>query len=434
MIQAVRHFLRREEGAVELFVALALVAILGITALVVDIGNAKQTRRNFQTAADSGSLAGAQKLLSNGTAATVGTFASDYAFDSMNQPRGSSAGCPAAPYPAAPSGATRCYQSSAGAYVFVTTPYTCPTDAATAGSGTCVTAPAAANTVNVMVCQQLATSFARILRINSTMVCNSSTSTDSGSTESRYALFAASTSCNPPGIDASSSNNDVVLGAVHSNGAITVKNNSHFGRTTYGGPSGCKLNQGNNDTYTPSASTDPTVQPWPHDYTPELPTICPTMLTKDITLNGNPGTDISVTAGDPNVGANDQAYCTTGTISVIGNSLVCANGCTMVAKNIVVTGNQDVFSPSYAPAGEPPLQMFATGANPSGGYAIDMSKNGASFTGGVFAPLGTINLTLNNNITTFLEGLNIILNQNNATITGDGPIAPGNDIGVTLVG
>ena len=60
-----RQYLRREEGAVELFVALALVAILGITALVVDIGNAKQTRRNFQTAADSGSLAGAQKLLNS---------------------------------------------------------------------------------------------------------------------------------------------------------------------------------------------------------------------------------------------------------------------------------------------------------------------------------------------------------------------------------
>jgi hypothetical protein len=293
-----------------------------------------------------------------------------------------------------------------------------------------VTAPPPSDTVNVMVCQQLNTSFARVLRINTTMVCNSSTATDTGNTQSRYALFAASTSCNPPPIDASSSNNDTVVGAVHSNGSITVKNNSHFGPTTYG----CNLNQGNNDTYTPSASKDTTVEPWPHDYTPELPTICPTMLSKDITLNGNPGTDISVKAGDPNVGTNDQAYCTTGTISVIGNSLVCPTGCTMVAKNIIVTGNQDTFSPSYAPAGEPPLQMFATGANPNGGYAIDMSKNGASFTGGVFAPLGTINLTLNNNITTFIEGLNIILNQNNATITGDGPIAPGNDIGVTLVG
>jgi hypothetical protein len=284
-----------------------------------------------------------------------------------------------------------------------------------------------------MVCQQLATSFARILRINSTMVCNSATSTTSGNTASKYALFAASTSCSPPGIDASSSNNDTVAGAVHSNGSITVKNNSNFGPTSYGGPNNCSLSQKNNDTFT-STSTDPKTEPYPHDYTPELPTICPTMLSKDITLQGNPGTDISISKGGSNVGAGDQAYCTTGTITVSGNSLVCPTGCTMVANNITVTGNQDTFTPSYTPAGEPPLQMFATGADPKGGWAVDISKNGANLTGAVFAPLGTINLTLNNNVTIFMEGLNIILNQNNATITGDGPLVLGNQAGVTLVG
>ena len=141
MIERMRQLLRREDGAVELFVALSLVVILGITALVVDVGNAKQARRNFQTAADSGSLAGAQNLLNAGTPATAEAFAAHYAFDSMNQPRGSSIGCPGSPYPTAPTGAV-CYQSgTSGAVVYVTTPYTCPTTGATAGSGTCATSP-----------------------------------------------------------------------------------------------------------------------------------------------------------------------------------------------------------------------------------------------------------------------------------------------------
>lgn len=182
MIERMRQLLRREDGAVELIVALSLVVILGIVALVVDVGNAKQARRNFQTAADSGSLAGAQNLLTAGTPATAEAFAAHYAFDSMNQPRGSSIGCPGSPYPAAPTGAV-CYQSgTSGAVVYVTTPYTCPTTGATAGSGTCAVAQTPANTVNVRVCQQLSTSFARVLNINTTMVCNSGTSSFAPST------------------------------------------------------------------------------------------------------------------------------------------------------------------------------------------------------------------------------------------------------------
>ncbi len=160
--------LRPERGAVEVLVALALVAILGITALVVDIGNAKQVRRNFQTAADSGSIAGAQQLATS--SATAQKFAGEYAFDSMSQPRPpgmSQISCPAgAPSP----GTTICYQSSAGAIVYVTTPYTVSPPPANG------TNPPAADQVNVKICQTLSTSFARVLGINTTLVCNSATS------------------------------------------------------------------------------------------------------------------------------------------------------------------------------------------------------------------------------------------------------------------
>jgi len=53
---------RDERGAVIPLVALALVALIIMTAIAVDGGNARQNRRNAQAAADAGALAGAKAL------------------------------------------------------------------------------------------------------------------------------------------------------------------------------------------------------------------------------------------------------------------------------------------------------------------------------------------------------------------------------------
>ena len=63
---------KREDGAVLVVVALSLVALLGITALVVDIGDFRAHRRQLQTAADAGALAGASQLI-KGTSGVCGT-------------------------------------------------------------------------------------------------------------------------------------------------------------------------------------------------------------------------------------------------------------------------------------------------------------------------------------------------------------------------
>ena len=162
--------LRSERGAVELLVAFALVAILGITALVVDIGNAKQQRRNFQTGADSGSLAGAQELATS--AATARTFAAEYALDSVNQARPSGMSTTACPSDAPIPGTTVCYLSGNGAMVYVTTPCTSATVCRPPANGT---SPLPQNLINVKICQTLRTTFARVLGINTTRVCNSAT-------------------------------------------------------------------------------------------------------------------------------------------------------------------------------------------------------------------------------------------------------------------
>lgn len=60
---------RGENGAVLVFVALAMTVLLGVVALVVDLGNGRQTRQQAQAAVDATALAGAQDYLPT----TIGT-------------------------------------------------------------------------------------------------------------------------------------------------------------------------------------------------------------------------------------------------------------------------------------------------------------------------------------------------------------------------
>lgn len=65
-----------ERGVVLIFSALCLVAMVGMAALVVDVGNANQIRRHAQNGADAAALAGAQDLPSGATVvATVKAYA-----------------------------------------------------------------------------------------------------------------------------------------------------------------------------------------------------------------------------------------------------------------------------------------------------------------------------------------------------------------------
>ncbi len=56
-----RHF-SNQRGQVAVFVGIALVALVGVLAYVIDTGSIYESRRSFQTVADSAALAGAQEL------------------------------------------------------------------------------------------------------------------------------------------------------------------------------------------------------------------------------------------------------------------------------------------------------------------------------------------------------------------------------------
>ena len=62
-----------ERGVVLVFVCVLLTVLLGMLALVVDVGNARQERRQAQTAADASALAGAEVLETDGPGFTAGT-------------------------------------------------------------------------------------------------------------------------------------------------------------------------------------------------------------------------------------------------------------------------------------------------------------------------------------------------------------------------
>lgn len=61
----------REHGAVAITLALSMVMLLGLAALVVDIGYAYEHRRHMQTAADAGALAGAAEIYRDRTGSVV---------------------------------------------------------------------------------------------------------------------------------------------------------------------------------------------------------------------------------------------------------------------------------------------------------------------------------------------------------------------------
>src|SRR5690606_4055101 len=65
---------RDERGAVLIFAALVLTALLAFAALVIDIANATQVRRQSQNTADSASLAGVAELPNGPSAANAVKF------------------------------------------------------------------------------------------------------------------------------------------------------------------------------------------------------------------------------------------------------------------------------------------------------------------------------------------------------------------------
>jgi hypothetical protein len=89
---------RSERGAVAIVVALLMMVFLGFASLIVDLGNARQLRRQAQGGADAAALAGAQELLAAPPPAAppwagVISQVEDYAQQDMGTPLSAWVGC-----------------------------------------------------------------------------------------------------------------------------------------------------------------------------------------------------------------------------------------------------------------------------------------------------------------------------------------------------
>jgi Flp pilus assembly protein TadG len=155
-----RHLIRDERGVTMILFAFMIVGLLTIVAIVIDLGNARQERRGLQNAADAAALAGAS-VIDNATATCSGgdqvREAAKYTYNNMSI--GTAPSCP-----------TSAQQYTIGnTQVTITTPY----------SG----GPAVFDSrskVNVKVCRDVSTTFARVIDITSIHVCGNATARKAG--------------------------------------------------------------------------------------------------------------------------------------------------------------------------------------------------------------------------------------------------------------
>ncbi len=347
-----------ERGSVLALTAIMMVAMLGMTALVTDVGNWYITRRALQNAADAAALAGSDDL--PGNAAQAQTDALTY----INA-------------------------NASGASHTITTPYN-----------------SNSSDIKVTVTKTVGGIFGGVLGLSSQTVSASAVAA-AGTSGSPSFVFAKDDSCSDQGI--TMNGNDLTIsGGTHSNGTFySNANDSNYGTTTYGGPNGCGATlNGNNDTFGSSSTPtkDSTNYPWPYDFSSLFPAACQgsgAITGTNFTWNNN---DATIPSG---------IYCATGTISINGNNLSCA-ACTFYAPNFNLNGNNESFSPY---SGMHNLVIYQTGTG-----VMNINGNSYLNGGSIFVPDGEININGNSGTATgFLEANTITITGNDFTFTGNGP-------------
>jgi Putative Flp pilus-assembly TadE/G-like len=418
-MQHLKAQLRSEFGAVELIVAAGMLLFLILAALVIDIGNADQTGRGLQNAADAGALSGTQEI--NSISPTKVAYAADYALDTLKQPHVASSGCGGAPTGESPSGSTTCFRfSSNGAingWVYVTSPVV-PALQPYGCVGTCVQG---SQEITVKACQTVNTTFARVINVTSERLCKSATGV-LGSTLEPLALFASGASCSGNGLTFNSSNSNVA-GVVWSNSTFTMTgSNNTLGPTFYVCAGGTGYPGGGNTYDGQSVPRQAASRPDPCANSP-YPSQCdPTAIVCDITLAGTSPPDFTPIDG--------KVYC-----------LNTNNNLNIILSNASYT---DTFIVNRTNPGGSKVNFKCSGTcnvtsvpGTGGGFVIwnnaqatcsaELITNNGPGTldldGTIYAPNGKINLNLGTNGTNnaFLNGCTLAVN---GTVNGTGPGVP----------
>jgi len=359
--------------------AILLVAMIGLAALAIDVGSFYQAQRQAQAAADAGALAGADALVSGGSAANTSASATATSMANTNYP-----------------------------------------------SATTPTVTINGSTVTVNVHNTTPAYFGKIFGISSENVGARAVATATSSYApcvsagpSCYAVFAMDTNCAHPGVSANAGN-VTINGGVHSNGSVHTQGSDSFGPTTYA--NGCSSTVG-----TPG----PVINSWPIDYGALYPA-CGESLPIKCTgpyktpsycdyASSSPASSFSTS---PTVGT----YCYYGTglpsdpstyTTAISFNAAQVTG-TFLCGTVSVTGSHAQFSP--APGSQ--LLFYAAAPDPSG-PAVYLQSAQASYGGHIFAPRGTVQFHAGGASSSFIEAQNVIFSTGNFTIAGTGPQVPG---------
>ena len=358
---------RDESGQALALCVVALVALLGICAFVIDIGSAYLAQRTLQASADAAALAGAQEIPNVGTALAVAKQYDGRAGSKNNVERITGA--------VASTAEAKCLAKGI--------------------------ACAPANAVAVRQTARVQTSFARVLGIDHIDVeAHATAQITSG--EVPWAIFAYDQSCGGLVLKSNGDNIDVE-GGIRSNGSFEVNGkNVHAAYASSGGPNACapKVDGENIDFGgQPEPVFDTKLHPWPLWFTvDQFP--C-TFSARKFTFNSAGAT---IPSG---------VYCASEVFEVNGDRI---NGTiTVVAPEIKVNGTGQRFRPHLKD-----MLFFSTGTK-------ELILNGFDYDweGMIFHPGGRVKINgdASSIIHGMIQGLQVEINGASFQMQGMGPAA-----------
>ena len=347
---------------------LVMVAIVGIAAIVVDLGYARQRKRQVQSGADAAALAGVVELPDSTAATTV----------------------------------ARAYVTANGMNGAAATVNVPPTSGAHAGDSSCI---------EVIPTEAAPTFFGTIFNASSIAVSARAVACTTAEEGGMAAIFAGATTCGDKTLKFSGSNSEVV-GGMHSNARLDISgsNNAFTGSTV---------------TYTTTASVGGSGNTF-QGSDPSVTTTQPYPVTFNIT-DYAPGGARAVAAGSSyrNAGSNEinkswleanagysggvlqpGLYYTTNKISLADSGITVAGGggVTFVtaSNTLEVSGGVVNLTPF-----EPDLLLFSNymkssplsdSANCDSG-AISVSGSSSNWEGIIYAPRGSVKFNGSSNVT-----------------------------------
>lgn len=356
-----RRLRQQEGGQVLVLAAVAMTAIIGICAFVIDVGSWYQVEQQAQAAADAGATAAANDLPGNASQAVAD--ASTYVNKNIS-----------------------------GATTTTTTPY----------SGD-------ANQVQVTVTKSAPTFFAKIFGISSVTVTKSAVAKRS-SGSSKWAVYANSTACgNSTFTNPGSSIN--ISGGVRSNGGLAIPGSGNtYGATTYGGPNGCSASiSGGGNTFDGSSTPtkDTSTQTWPeawYNSASAVPSgICDYTGSSFSWSSGGTASSYRVLPSG--------TYCATSSISISAQYVQC--NCTFIAPSVAFPGSHLNLTAYYSD-----LLIDDYGTSD-----FNIAGSNDTLTGTIYVPNARLGISGSNSslFTALLEGNTISISGSGWTLTGNGP-------------